>query len=63
MKAGVSVRKQCKRPSKTLMLGARIVVEGISEKWLNWDYILKATLLIFANALDIGCERKATAMD
>lgn len=45
------------------MFGARIVVEGTSEKWLNWDYILKVKLLISANILDIGCARKAKAMD
>lgn len=35
-KAGCSVRKY-KGLSKRLMFGARIVVEGVSEKWLNWD--------------------------
>ena len=38
-------------------------MEGVSEKWLDWDYILKVKLMISADTLDIGCERKAKVID
>lgn len=44
------------------MFGARIVLEGTSEKWLDWDYILNK-LLIFAEAVDIGYKRKTKATE
>lgn len=45
-----------------MVFGARVVLEGTSEKWLEWDYILNK-LLIFANAVDIGYKRKTKATE
>ena len=35
-------------------------MKGVSGK-LDWDYVLKVKLMIFAEVLNIGCERKAKA--
>lgn len=43
------------------MLGASMVVKGVDGKQLDWDYILMVKLMIFADVLNIGCERKAKA--
>lgn len=40
-----------------------MVVEGVHEKWLDWDYILKVKLMINADALDIVCRRNTKAID